>query len=111
MPRAFAEGAAYYYTERGSVDTWDNHAISWSELTWDGYVPSQQIKDLAVPYLVITGENAWSRSAAETLYNNATTEKQLYIVDEARHFDMYDLEPYVSEALGQIVPFFDSYLR
>ncbi|MGM0215317.1 alpha/beta hydrolase [Enterococcus sp. AZ109] len=111
MPRAFAEGAAYYYNnERGAVDNWDNRAISWSELTWEGYSPAESIDELAVPYLVITGENAWSRSAAETLYNNATSEKQMYVVDEARHFDMYDLEPYVTEAMEQILPFFDQEL-
>lgn len=111
MPRAFAEGAAYYYNEdRGAVSNWDNRAISWSQLTWEGYVPADSISELAAPYLVITGENAWSRSASETLYNNATTDKQLYVVDDARHFDMYDLEPYVTEAVEQIVPFFNQHL-
>ncbi|MCD8038546.1 MAG: alpha/beta hydrolase [Lachnospiraceae bacterium] len=33
MPRAYTEGAAYYYNEeRGYRDNWDNHAVSWSEL-------------------------------------------------------------------------------
>lgn len=68
------------------------------------------ITDLAVPYLVITGENAWSRSAAETLFNNADTDKELYVVEEARHFDLYDLNPFVSDATEKIDLFFSQYL-
>ncbi|MCD8107214.1 MAG: alpha/beta hydrolase [Oscillospiraceae bacterium] len=112
MPRAYAEGAAYYYNEeRGYRDNWDNHAVSWSELSWIDFHPEEFISELEAPYLIITGENAWSRSGAEQLYENTTSEKEFYVIEDAGHFDMYDLEPYVTEALDYIVPFFESHLN
>lgn len=55
MPRAYAEGAAYYYNEdRGWRDNWDNHAVSWSELSWVDFQPAEFIRDLQAPYLIIT---------------------------------------------------------
>lgn len=112
MPRAYAEGAAYYYNEeRGYRDNWDNHAVSWSELSWIDFHPEEFISELEAPYLIITGENAWSRSGAEQLYENTTSEKEFYVIEGAGHFDMYDLEPYVTQALDYIVPFFETYLN
>ena len=112
MPRAYAEGAAYYYNEeRGWRDNWDNHAVSWSELAWVDFHPADFIAQLKAPYLVITGENAWSRPGAEELYRNAVSEKELYVIEGAGHFDMYDLEPYLTQALERIIPFFDTHLK
>lgn len=112
MPRAYAEGAAYYYNEdRGWRDNWDNHAVSWSELSWVDFQPAEFIRDLQAPYLIITGENAWSRPGAEELYENTTSEKEIYVIDGAGHFDMYDLEPYVTEAMEHIAPFFEAHLN
>ncbi len=100
MPIAYAEGAAYYYNEeRGYRDNWDNHAVSWSELSWADFHPEEFIAELEAPYLIITGENAWSRSGAEQLYENTTSEKEFYVIEGAGHFDMYDLKPYVTQAL------------
>lgn len=62
-------------------------------------------KKLKVPYLVITSENAFTREQAQKLYDNAVTKKKLYVVKKAGHFDMYDLDPYVSENLKVIDKF------
>lgn len=107
------EGAAYYYDEdRGWRENWDNHAVSWSELSWIDFQPTELVRELTAPYLVITGENAWSRSGAEQLYENAASEiKELRVVDGAGHFDMYDLEPYVREAMGCILDFLNTNLN
>ena len=32
MPRAFDEGAAYYYSSRGTYPTWSNRVVAWSQL-------------------------------------------------------------------------------
>ena len=111
MPRAFAEGAAYYYnSERGAMDGWSNLAVSWSEEGFVNFHPTQEIGKLKAPYMVITAENAWSRPGAEEMYQNATSEKELHVVDKAGHFDMYDLEPYVSENLEYLTAFFAKYI-
>lgn len=108
MPRAFADGAAYYYNpERNTAANWSNLAVSWSEESWVGFDARENVKRFDVPYLVITGQNAWSRPVAEALYDASVSErKSFHLVDGAGHFDLYDLEPYVSEAIEEIVPFF-----
>ena len=98
-----AEGAVYYYNEdRGYRENWNNLTVTWSEETWQKYHPTQEIKNLKVPYLVITSENAFTREQAQKLFDNAVTKKEIYVVKKAGHFDMYDLDPYVSENLKVI---------
>ena len=112
MPRYYLDGAKYYFNSaRGARDNWSNQAVSWSEIGFADFHPTQLISQLNAPYLVITGENAWSRSGAESLYNNAVSEKEFYLVEDAGHFDLYDLDPYVTEAVEQIVSFFGMVLN
>ena len=112
MPRAFAEGAAYYYNkERGLRDNWSNMAVSWSEEGFAKFHPTQEISKLKVPYIVITGEDAWSKAGAKELYEKATSEKEYHEVKGAGHFDMYDLEPYVTENIEYISTFFAKYIK
>ena len=33
-------------------------------------------------------------------------DKEMHVIPEASHFDMYDLAPFVSEAFEYIIPFF-----
>ena len=107
MPRAFDEGAAYYYTSRGTHPRWSNQVVAWSQLELVKYNVTNIMKQMTKPYLVITGENAWSREASTEVFNAVPhQDKEMHIIPEASHFDMYDLAPFVSEAFEFIVPFF-----
>ena len=65
------------------------------------------MKGMEKPCCVITGENAWSRGAPEEVFRAVPHgAKNMHVIPEAGHFDMYDLEPFVSEAFGHILPFF-----
>ena len=111
MPRAFDEGAAYYYSSRGTHPRWSNQVVAWSQLELVKYNVVSIMKDMKKPYLVITGENAWSREASTEVFNAVPhTQKQMHVIPEASHFDMYDLAPFVSEAFEFIIPFFAQYL-
>ena len=69
------------------------------------------MKDMRKPYLVISGENAWSRPSSTEIFEAVPhSSKEMYVIPEASHFDLYDLEPYVTEAFEYIVPFFAKYL-
>lgn len=69
------------------------------------------MKDMQKPYCVITAENAWSMGASTEVFNAAPHEnKEMHVIPEAIHFDMYDLEPFVSEAFRFIRPFFEKNL-
>ena len=107
MPRAFDEGAAYYYSARGTHPRWSNQVVAWSQLELVKYNVPNIMKDMTKPYCVIFGENAWSRPSSEDVFNAVPhMNKEMHVIPEASHFDMYDLAPFVSEAFDYILPFF-----
>ena len=111
MPRAFDEGAAYYYSARGNAPRWSNDVVAWSQLELVKYNVCDIMKGMEKPYLVITAENAWSRQASTEVFDAVPiNDKEMHIIPEASHFDMYDLEPYVSKAVDHISGFFEKYL-
>lgn len=107
MPRAFDEGAAYYYSARGTNPRWSNQVVAWSQLALLKYNVPEIMKDMKKPYMVITAEKAWSKDASTEVFNAVPGDnKEFHVIPEASHFDMYDLAPYVSEAFDYIKPFF-----
>ena len=106
MPRAFDEGAAYYYSSRGTHPRWSNQVVAWSQLELIKYNVPSIMKDMTKPYCVISGENAWSKPSTEDVFNAVPGNKEMHVIPEASHFDMYDLAPFVSEAFDYILPFF-----
>ena len=112
MPRAFDEGAAYYYTSRGNRPGWTNQVVAWSQLELVKYNVVNIMKDMQKPYLVVTGENAWSRQSSTEVFDAVPhDDKEMVVIPEASHFDMYDLYPYVDMAFEHIAPFFAKNLQ
>ena len=99
----------YFNTDRGAAANMVN-PVSWSQLAWHQFNPIETVKELKAPYLVITAENAFTRQGAEQMYANANEPKELYVVKGAKHSDLYDVEPCVTEALEQIEKFFAKHL-
>ena len=111
MPRAFDEGAAYYYSARGTHPRWSNQVVAWSQLELVKYNVPNIMKEMTKPYCVITAENAWSKPSSEDVFAAVPHEnKEMHVIPEASHFDMYDLAPFVSKAFDYILPFFGKYL-
>ena len=107
MPRAFDEGAAYYYSARGTHPRWSNQVVAWSQLELVKYNVTEIMKGMKKPYLVISGENAWSRPSSTELFEAVPhSNKAMHVIPEASHFDLYDLAPFVTEAFEYILPFF-----
>jgi fermentation-respiration switch protein FrsA (DUF1100 family) len=107
MPRAFDEGAADYYSSRGTHPRWSNQVVAWSQLELIKYNVTEIMKGMKKPYCVISGENAWSRPSSTEIFEAVPGEnKEMHVIPEASHFDMYDLAPFVSEAFDYILPFF-----
>lgn len=112
VPVAFDEGAAYYYTARGTHLRWSNRVVAWSQLELVKYNVTNIMKDMKKPYLVITGRNAWSRQSSTEVFDaEPGNDKEMHVIPEAGHFGLYDLAPYVSEAFEYITPFFEKNLR
>lgn len=111
QPRAFEEGAQYYYSARGNRPRWSNQVVAWSQLELIKYNVTEIMKEMTKPYLVITAENAWSQPASREIFDAAkSTVKEWVVIPEASHFDMYDLYPFVDEAVEAILPFFNDNL-
>ena len=81
--------------------------VAWSQLDLVSYNVPEIMTGMTKPYLVITAENAWSLGASTEVFEAVPGEnKQMHVIGEAGHFDMYDLAPYVSKAFDFIEPFF-----
>ena len=65
----------------------------------------------SIPLLVITSQRDYARPDGEKLYAEKKGPKAFHVIAKAGHFDLYDLEPYVTEAIDQIHPFFQPILR
>lgn len=99
----------YLNTDRGAAANMVN-PVSWSQIAWHSFHPTETIKELKAPYMVITSENAFSKAGAEDMYKNANEPKEYHVVKEAKHSEMYDIEKYVMENLELIQNFFNKYL-
>lgn len=61
--------------------------------------------------MMVCGENAFTRPGAEVMFKNvASADKQLIIIPEARHFDLYDGEKYVPAVIEDITEFLASHV-
>ena len=65
----------------------------------------------STPLLVITSQRDYARADGEKLYADKKGPKAFHLIAKAGHFDLYDLEPYVTEAVERIRPFFQQNLR
>ncbi|HCX0019412.1 TPA: alpha/beta hydrolase [Staphylococcus aureus] len=67
-------------------------------------------KLLTQPVLFIAGSEAGTLWQSENAYERALEPKDIHIVEGANHFDMYDKEPFVTEAVEKMNSFYGKYL-
>lgn len=67
-------------------------------------------KLLTQPVLFIAGSEAGTLWQSENAYERALEPKGIHIVEGANHFDMYDKEPFVTEAVEKMNSFYGQYL-
>lgn len=67
-------------------------------------------KLLTQPVLFIAGSEAGTLWQSENAYERALEPKDIHIVKGANHFDMYDKEPFVTEAVEKMNSFYGQYL-
>jgi fermentation-respiration switch protein FrsA (DUF1100 family) len=80
----------FYRTQRGAANT-TTHPTFTSFVKFMNFYPFNDIDTISPrPMLFIAGENAHSRSFSEEAYAQAGDPKELYIVPNAGHVDLYD---------------------
>ncbi len=91
LPPVLAEFFEYYGMQRGwHPNTLDNFTLT-SALAFMNFPLMSYIEDISPrPILFIMGENAHSRYYTEEAFERASEPKELVIVPNARHIDLYD---------------------
>ncbi|WP_433291409.1 alpha/beta hydrolase [Actinoplanes sp. CA-030573] len=114
-PAAMAgdEPYAYYGTSRSKAEHWENrvtygslHAL----MTFDALGAAPLLSQ--TPLLVVHGRvDAYcSPALAEALHEEATGPKEMLWLDARQHIDLYDVEPYVSQAADAAASFLHKHL-
>ncbi len=79
------------YTPEGSSPKLTTHPTLTSNVKFMNFYPFNDIETISPrPMLFITGDNAHSREFSEDAYKRAAEPKELYIVPNAGHVDLYD---------------------
>lgn len=111
-PTASHSGTMEYYFDksRGLIPAWTNKfaVMSWEE--WLDYSPLSAAEKITVPTLMIHSDNAALPEAAKKFYDQIKAEKNLIWTKDA-HFDFYDQEPVVSNAVKAVADHFRRSLK
>jgi fermentation-respiration switch protein FrsA (DUF1100 family) len=107
------EPYAYYGTERSAAPHWANRVTVGSLhslMTFDALGSAELLG--ATPLLVVHGKvDAFcAPELATQLYDRATGEKRIEWLDCAQHIDLYDVEPYVTQAVDATTDFLRAHL-
>ncbi|MBR1867068.1 MAG: alpha/beta hydrolase [Clostridia bacterium] len=83
-----------YYVKRAYHPNSINSTVSWTQTTPVSFFSFDLMKNIADisprPVMLVAGENAHSRYYAEDAYREANEPKELVIVPNADHVDLYD---------------------
>ena len=75
------------------------------------FFPFAQIETISPrPVLFIVGENAVSKYFSEDAYSKAAEPKELFVIKDATHVDLYDIPQYMNQALDKLENYFNQYL-
>ena len=106
----------FYRTSRGELTPegtdplTTTHPTFSSNVKFMNFYPFADIETISPrPMLFITGENAHSREFSEDAYKRAAEPKELYIVPDAGHVDLYDRVSLIP--FDKLEAFFKEYLK
>jgi fermentation-respiration switch protein FrsA (DUF1100 family) len=108
------EAVDYYRTPRGRHERSDNRLLLRSMASLVAFDPFHLLEDLLVqPLQVVVGDRVGEFGSyldGRELYRRARVEKDLLVVRGAGHYDLYDRDPYVAEAVERLTAFYRAHL-
>lgn len=111
-PTFLVEAVDYYRTPRAYHPRSTNRAVFTSLADAINFYPWQNLGSMMeAPLLLIAGDKADTLPYSQAAYDADNGQKELYLVKGATHVDMYDKEPYVSEAVAKLSDFFSTNLN
>lgn len=105
------QGYDYYRTERGFIDGWENKRSAISieaRLSVNTSFMLPQLNDLGTPFLAVAGTEAFTYPFSVAAVERAEGKKNLFKVEGATHFDLYDNPKYLDPVTKQLNAFFTS---
>lgn len=97
------------YTPKGSSRELTTHPTLTSNVKFMNFYPFNDIETISPrPMLFITGDKAHSKEFSEDAYKRAAEPKELYIVPNAGHVDLYDKTDLIP--FDKLENFFNKYL-
>ncbi|GAA3339750.1 alpha/beta hydrolase [Amorphoplanes nipponensis] len=108
------EPFAYYGTARSAAATWENRVTRGSLhalLTFDALGRAALLAE--TPLLIVHGrrDDYCSPELATRMYDRTPGDKEIVWLDAGEHIDLYDQEPYVSQAVAATAGFLRRTLR
>jgi uncharacterized protein len=98
------------YTPKGSSPKLTTHPTLTSNVKFMNFYPFDDIETISPrPILFITGDKAHSKEFSEDAYKRAAEPKELYIVPNAGHVDLYDKTDLIP--FDKLASFFTQYLK
>ena len=104
---SFREGYDYYRTARAWHPRADNYYLRRSQATKMAFSAIENIYLLTQPVLLIVGGKADSDWQTERFYNALPgTDKEVFVIEESSHIELYDHPEYVNRAVKKLDKFF-----
>lgn len=104
---SFREGYDYYRTARAWHPRADNYYLRRSQATKMAFSAIENIYLLTQPVLLIVGGKADSDWQTERFYNALPgTDKEVFVIKESSHIELYDHPEYVNRAVKKLDKFF-----
>ena len=107
----YRQGYAYYWKTHAHPGSTFKYTMSslLDLITWDA---TDQIELINTPLLMIAGGDADTRYLTEEAFDKATgtDDKELFLIEGARHIETYWVDAYVDAAVGKLAEFFDRVL-
>ena len=98
------------YTPKGSSPELTTHPTLSSNVKFNNFYPFNDIETISPrPMLFITGDKAHSKEFSEDAYKRAAEPKELFIVPNAGHVDLYDRTDLIP--FDKLALFFTKYLK
>lgn len=107
IPEPGAEWFRFYAVKRGHHPNARGGFTTTSDLAMMNYRLLDYIDEISPrPILFVVGDRAHSRFFSENAYSAATEPKEIYVVEDAEHIDLYDRRDRIS--FDKLTEFFDS---
>jgi uncharacterized protein len=112
-PKAMKDAYEYYFVRAGQ-DKCPNYSPYFPTVGLPvdpARVFVNQAKYLTAPFLIIAGSNAFTRDMDRNVFEIAAEPKEWLEIEGASHMDLYDVDPYVDQAMEKIDEFFKKYSK